>query len=49
MDSWSLSSVGGLTLPLVVHGAMLVARAFGDPKSFATIVQPAILKLTQPG
>lgn len=33
----------------VVHGAMLVARALDDPKSFATIVQPAILKLTQPG
>lgn len=32
----------------VVHGAMLVARALDDPKSFATIVQPAILKLTQP-
>lgn len=32
----------------VVHGAMLVARAMDDPKSFAAIVQPAILKLTQP-
>jgi len=32
----------------VVHGAMLMARALDDPKSFATIVQPAILKLTQP-
>ena len=32
----------------VVHGAMLVARALDDPKSFAAIVQPAILKLTQP-
>ena len=32
----------------VVHGAMLVARALGDPKAFATIVQPAILMLTQP-
>lgn len=32
----------------VVHGAMLMARALGDPKAFATIVQPAILKLTQP-
>ena len=31
-----------------VHGAMLMARALDDPKSFATIVQPAILKLTQP-
>ncbi|MDH0865869.1 TetR/AcrR family transcriptional regulator [Mitsuaria sp. GD03876] len=32
----------------VVHGAMLVARAMDDPKSFSAIVQPAILKLTQP-
>ena len=32
----------------IVHGAMLMARALGDPKVFATIVQPAILKLTQP-
>jgi TetR/AcrR family transcriptional repressor of nem operon len=32
----------------LVHGAMLMARALDDPKSFATIVQPAILKLTQP-
>ncbi len=32
----------------VVHGAMLVARALGDPKAFATIVQPAILMLTRP-
>lgn len=32
----------------VVHGAMLMARALDDPKVFATIVQPAILKLTQP-
>lgn len=32
----------------VVHGAMLLARALDDPKVFATIVQPAILKLTQP-
>lgn len=32
----------------VVHGAMLMARALDDPMSFATIVQPAILKLTQP-
>lgn len=31
----------------VVHGAMLVARALDDPMSFPTIVQPAILKLTQ--
>ncbi|MFG6468281.1 TetR/AcrR family transcriptional regulator [Roseateles sp. BYS87W] len=31
----------------VVHGAMLMARALGDPKAFAAIVQPAILKLTQ--
>lgn len=32
----------------VVHGAMLMARALDDPKIFASIVQPAILKLTQP-
>ncbi|MDR7335648.1 TetR/AcrR family transcriptional regulator [Roseateles asaccharophilus] len=32
----------------VVHGAMLMARALDDPKAFPTIVQPAILKLTQP-
>lgn len=32
----------------VVHGAMLMSRALDDPKAFATIVQPAILKLTQP-
>src|ERR1043165_3153804 len=31
----------------VVHGAMLVARALDDPKSFAAIEQPAILKLTR--
>ena len=31
----------------VVHGAMLMARALDDPKVFAAIVQPAILKLTQ--
>lgn len=32
----------------VVHGAMLVARALDDPKSFSATVRPAILKLTQP-
>jgi len=32
----------------VVHGAMLVARAVDDPKAFGAIVQPAIVKLTQP-
>lgn len=32
----------------VVHGAMLMARAQDDAKAFATIVQPAILRLTQP-
>lgn len=32
----------------LVHGAMLVARAVDDPKAFPAIVQPAILKLTQP-
>jgi len=30
-----------------VHGAMLAARAFGDPKTFQTIVQPAINRLTK--
>jgi TetR/AcrR family transcriptional repressor of nem operon len=29
-----------------VHGAMLAARAFGDPKIFQSIVQPAIDRLT---
>jgi TetR/AcrR family transcriptional repressor of nem operon len=29
-----------------VHGAMLAARAFGDPKTFQAIVQPAINRLT---
>lgn len=32
----------------VVHGAMLVARAVDDPKAFGAIVQPAIVKLTEP-
>jgi len=32
----------------IVHGAMLMARALDDPKVFVSIVQPAILKLTQP-
>jgi TetR/AcrR family transcriptional repressor of nem operon len=32
----------------VVHGAMLTARALDDPKVFQAIVQPAILRLTQP-
>lgn len=32
----------------VVHGAMLMARAQDEPRTFAAIVQPAILKLTQP-
>ena len=30
------------SLMAVVHGAMLVARALGDPKAFHAIVQPAI-------
>lgn len=30
-----------------VHGAMLAARAFGDPKIFQAIVQPAINRLTK--
>jgi len=32
-------------LMAVVHGAMLVARALGDPKAFHAIVQPAIRRL----
>ena len=31
-----------------VHGAMLSARAYGDPKLFATIVQRGIEHLTSP-
>lgn len=31
-----------------VHGAMLTARAYGDPTVFATIVQPAIQRLRTP-
>lgn len=30
-----------------VHGAMLAARAFDDPKTFQAIVQPAISRLTK--
>jgi TetR/AcrR family transcriptional repressor of nem operon len=28
-----------------VHGAMLSARAYGDPKTFAAIVQPVLDRL----
>jgi len=31
-----------------VHGAMLAARAFGDPKAFQAIVQPALARLAKP-
>jgi len=30
-----------------VHGAMLAARALGDPKTFQAIVQPAVNRLTK--
>jgi TetR/AcrR family transcriptional repressor of nem operon len=33
------------TLMAVVHGAMLAARAYGDPQVFATIIQPAVDRL----
>jgi TetR/AcrR family transcriptional regulator, transcriptional repressor for nem operon len=41
-------AVSARSFMAVVHGAMLMARALDDSKVFATIVQPAILKLTQP-
>jgi len=41
------ASVSATAFMAVVHGAMLMARALDDPKVFSTIVQPAILKLTQ--
>ncbi|EYC50899.1 TetR family transcriptional regulator [Hylemonella gracilis str. Niagara R] len=41
-------AVSALAFIATVHGAMLVARALDDPQSFTAIVQPAILKLTQP-
>lgn len=31
-----------------VHGAMLSARAYGDPEVFAAIVQPLLRRLTSP-
>lgn len=40
------AAVSAQAFMAVVHGAMLMARATGDPKAFVTIVQPAILKLT---
>ncbi len=42
------AAVSARAFMAVVHGAMLVARAMDDPKTFPAIVQPAILKLTQP-
>lgn len=41
------AAISARSFMAVVHGAMLMARALDDPKCFATIVQPAILKLTQ--
>lgn len=35
------------TLMATVHGAMLAARAFGDPQTFQAIVHPAIARLTE--
>jgi TetR/AcrR family transcriptional regulator, transcriptional repressor for nem operon len=34
------------TFMAIVYGAMLTARASGDPKTFRSIVQPAIARLT---
>ncbi|WP_077036337.1 TetR/AcrR family transcriptional regulator [Pelomonas sp. KK5] len=45
LNSTAVSAKGFVAL---VHGAMLMARALDDPKAFASIVQPAILKLAQP-
>lgn len=36
------------TLMAAVHGAMLSARAYGDPQMFATIVRPTIDRLRTP-
>lgn len=36
------------TLMAIVHGAMLSARAYGDPHVFTTIVQPALDRLRLP-
>lgn len=35
-----------MTFVATVHGAMLSARAYGDPEAFAAIVQPLIRRLT---
>jgi TetR/AcrR family transcriptional repressor of nem operon len=35
-----------MTFVATVHGAMLSARAYGDPDAFAAIVQPLIRRLT---
>ncbi len=32
-----------------VHGAMLSARAYGDPKAFGVVVKPLLKRLTGPG
>ena len=37
-----------MSLMATVHGAMLSARAYGDPKVFATIVQAGLGQLTRP-
>jgi TetR/AcrR family transcriptional repressor of nem operon len=36
------------TFMATVHGAMLSARAFGDPEAFPGIVQPLLRRLTSP-
>lgn len=37
-----------MTFMATVHGAMLSARAYGDPEVFAAIVQPLLRRLTSP-
>ncbi len=41
------AAVEAKSLMATVHGAMLAARAFGDPKTFHAIVQPALTRLTR--
>ncbi|HEY0207775.1 TetR/AcrR family transcriptional regulator [Acerihabitans sp.] len=44
---WDSPVVEAGTFMATVHGAMLAARAYGDPQTFQAIVRPAISKLTQ--
>lgn len=41
------AAVEAKTLMATVHGAMLAARAYGDPKTFTAIVHPALARLTR--